>query len=173
MHAEKNVPSRVWAKALKKWKTKGNHHGIDPLYWVMIRLIDPVQVVSGSWYCFGPWYWKRGSWYWKRINLYKENKFIVHNMRVSECKVSELEWILLYEVYLYGKGKGLMIDLNLWCTYEEMMKRDIYIWNVFVFARSVYGVIRSVMRRTSRQTSVWRKRIDLNWISDLMKYAAL
>ena len=43
MHAEKNVPSRVWAKALKKCKTKGNHHGIDPLYWVMIRLIDPVQ----------------------------------------------------------------------------------------------------------------------------------
>ena len=56
MHAEKNVPSRVWAKALKKCKTKGNYHGIDPWYWVMIRLIDPVQVVLGSWYCFGPWY---------------------------------------------------------------------------------------------------------------------
>ena len=34
--------SRVWAKALKKCKTKGNHHGINPLYWVMIRLIDPI-----------------------------------------------------------------------------------------------------------------------------------
>ena len=56
MHAGINVPSRVWEKALKKCKTRGNHHGIDPLYWVMIRLNDPVQVVLGSWYWFGSWY---------------------------------------------------------------------------------------------------------------------
>ena len=42
-YADRSKGSRVWAKALKKCKTRGNHHGIDPLYWVMIRLIDPVQ----------------------------------------------------------------------------------------------------------------------------------
>ena len=30
-------------KALKKCKTRGIHHGIDPFYSVMIHLIDPVQ----------------------------------------------------------------------------------------------------------------------------------
>ena len=45
MHTGNNVPSHVWAKVLIKCKTRGNHHGIDPLYWVMIHLIDPVQVV--------------------------------------------------------------------------------------------------------------------------------
>ena len=43
MHAGINVPSRVWEKALLKCKTRGNHHGIDSLYWVMIRLNDPIQ----------------------------------------------------------------------------------------------------------------------------------
>ena len=40
---KKGIQIYVWAKALKKYKTRGNHHGIDPLYWVMIRLNDPVQ----------------------------------------------------------------------------------------------------------------------------------
>ena len=43
MHAGNNVPSRVWEKALIKCKTWDIHHGIDPLYWAMIRPNDPVQ----------------------------------------------------------------------------------------------------------------------------------
>ena len=113
MHAEKNVPSRVWAKALKKCKTKGNHHGIDPWYWVMIRLIDPVQVVLGSWYCFGSWYWKRGPWYWKRINLYKEKKFIVQIMSVGARCLSlneyfSVKYIWMERVTLEDKSECMM-----------------------------------------------------------------
>ena len=60
MHAGKNVPSRVWEKVLKKGKTKGNHHGIDPLYWVMIRLIDPVQEYHLMYCGFGLMVLKKG-----------------------------------------------------------------------------------------------------------------
>ena len=56
MHAEKNVPSRVWAKALKKVQIQGpmvlKDHGIG-----LARGIEKgARGVEGSWYFFGPWY---------------------------------------------------------------------------------------------------------------------
>ena len=52
MHAEKNVPSRVWEKVLIKWETRGNHHGI-----VLAHGIEKgASGIKGSWYCFGSWY---------------------------------------------------------------------------------------------------------------------
>ena len=56
--SKKNVISRVWKK-----RSKSANPG--------------ARGIEGSWYCFGPWYWKR-------INLYKEKKFIVQIMSVGE-----------------------------------------------------------------------------------------
>ena len=50
----------------------------------------------------------------KKDNLYKEEKNIVQCVHESG-----FEWILHSEVCLNEKGNILMIDLNLWCTYEE------------------------------------------------------
>ena len=119
MHAKNNVPSRVWAKALKKCKTKGKHHGIDPLYWVMIRLIDLVQVVLGSWYCLGPWYWKRGSWYWKRKTYIRR--------RNSLCK----SWVWVQDVWAWmntslwsiSEWKGLHLNDKSKCMMHQWWRR--------------------------------------------------
>ena len=128
--------SRVWEKALKKWKTKGNHHGIDPLYWVMIHLIDPVQVVLGSWYCFDPWYWKRGSWYWKRKTYIRR--------RNSLCKW----WVSVEGVWAWmntslwniSEWKGLQLNdrsecmKHLWRKWWRRVSRsEIYLYLLDLF----------------------------------------
>ena len=169
MHAENNVPSRVWAKALKKCKTKGNHHGIDPLYWLMIRLIDPVQVVLGSWYCFGPWYWKMGSWYWKRKTYIRR--------RNSLCKL----WVWVQDVWAsmntslwsISEWKGLQLNDRSECMMHQWWRRvsrsEMYLYLLDLFME--WLDLWWVEHLGEHLSEV--KRVNLNWTSDLMKYAAL